>query len=912
MTIAFAQSGVNVTPTVTPTVFSSSDPITVTYNVTGTTLANLTDAFIWVWIPNKSLDAKYNINPANETAAPAKFVKSVVSGQTKFIITFSPQDFFNDDISNEEKIGMLIKGNDWSNGKSVDYVTDLGFQITINAPANLPVFVNNNEELAIAAQTRLDANWELYINDVLVDTDNTTTSYTYTHTVTETSGYGTIRMVASSGDYSTEKTFQYILSVPSHEVERPDGIIPGINYDEADHTRVTLCLLAPGKSSVYVRGDFSNWDVLPENIMNKDGEYFWIELTGLTEGVEYGYQYFVNETLILADPFADKVLDTDDQYIPASVYPDLKPFPAKARSGDWYENRVAVFQTGQTPYEWQTINYQKPATTDLVIYELLIRDFFGSSDRSYQNLIDTIGYFKNLGVNAIQLMPIMEFNGNDSWGYNPTFLFAPDKYYGPKNKLKEFIDKCHENGIAVILDIAMNHHDMPNPYVLMDFDFANTRPLASNKWFNPTAKHPFNVFFDMNHESLYTKDYLDTVNYYWLNEYKIDGFRFDLSKGFTQTNNPNNVGAWSAKDDSRIAILKRMSDAVRQHTPDAILILEHLAENSEETILADYGFLMWGNMNWAYNQNTKGESSGSDISGTSYKQRAWADPHLVAYMESHDEERLMYRNTTDGKSFDGYNVKDLSTGIDRVKAAVTIFFSIPGPKMVWQFGELGYDISIDYNGRVGAKPVKWDYYSDPTRNALFEHFSEMIDLKTSLKVFETTDFTVTTSSDLIKQVTLKNSPYVEAPASEDEMNIQAVANFDILRRSVDVSFPHEGWWFDHFSDDFVFVDEIPFSMSLAPGEYKLFKDYSTTTITSVEERNHESFQLFPNPIENQFIVSATNGVVNEVKMISVHGYSYTPCLLEDGMWSAQSIPSGVYLLEVTTGKGKTYKKVLKK
>src|SRR5690606_34784822 len=118
------------------------------------------------------------------------------------------------------------------------------------------------------------------------------------------------------------------------------------------------------------------------------------------------------------------------------------------------------------------------------------------------------------------------------------FLFAPDKYYGSKEKLKKSIDKCHAEGIAGILDIAMNHHDMPNPYGMMDFNFDTGKPTSNNKWFNVDARHPFNVFFDMNHESTYTQSYLDTVNYYWINEYHIDGYRFDLSKGFTQANNP--------------------------------------------------------------------------------------------------------------------------------------------------------------------------------------------------------------------------------------------------------------------------------------------------------------------------------------------------------------------------------------
>ncbi|MFM8294360.1 MAG: alpha-amylase family glycosyl hydrolase, partial [Microcystaceae cyanobacterium] len=102
-----------------------------------------------------------------------------------------------------------------------------------------------------------------------------------------------------------------------------------------------------------------------------------------------------------------------------------------------------------------------------------------------------ISYLRKLGVNAIELMPVMEFNGNESWGYNPTFMLAPDKAYGPKNELKRLIDICHKNGMAVILDIALNHQDLPNPLVMMDFDFTAGKPTAGNKWFNPAAKHPF-------------------------------------------------------------------------------------------------------------------------------------------------------------------------------------------------------------------------------------------------------------------------------------------------------------------------------------------------------------------------------------------------------------------------------------
>jgi hypothetical protein len=528
---SFAQK-VTVDPTVSPALFRYNDQITVTYDVTGTSLANLATAYIWVWIPDKTINAQYNINPATTAANPAKFTKTVADGKTTFSITFKPSDFFTTSIATEKKLGMLIKGTDWSNGQSTDFLADIWdgtFQVKLTAPTQRPLFVETNDDITITAEAPVDADFDLFIDDVLVDEQNGIKVYSYVHTVEEITGGAKVKIVATANASSSETSFQYLISGVSPSVPRPEGIITGINYHQGDPTKVTLCLLAPGKASVYAIGDFSNWDVESENIMNKDGEYFWIELSGLTSGQEYGFQYLVDETLFIADPYADKLLDPDDQYIPTTSYPNLKPYPQAARHEEWYFNRVAVFQTNQTPYNWQVTNFTKPKKENMVIYELLIRDFFGSNDRTYQNLIDTIGYFKRLGVNAIELMPIMEFNGNESWGYNPAFMFAPDKYYGPKNKFKEFVDVCHQNGIAVILDIAMNHQDLPNPYVLMDFNFAAGKPNATNKWFNTDAKHPFNVFFDMNHESAYTKQYLDTVNYHWLNEYKVDGFRFDLS-----------------------------------------------------------------------------------------------------------------------------------------------------------------------------------------------------------------------------------------------------------------------------------------------------------------------------------------------------------------------------------------------
>ncbi len=181
-------------------------------------------------------------------------------------------------------------------------------------------------------------------------------------------------------------------------------------------------------------GDFNDWKVDSSYYMHKeevtpDSVTWWLTINNLNPGEEYAFQYLVDGKIRVGDPYSGKVLDpSNDQYISDTTYPGLKPYPYGKTA-----EMVSVLQTDQQPYQWQTTNFERPAKTDLVIYEMLLRDFVSTHD--YKTLKDTLGYLKNLGINAIELMPVMEFEGNESWGYNPAFHGALDKYYGPKERL---------------------------------------------------------------------------------------------------------------------------------------------------------------------------------------------------------------------------------------------------------------------------------------------------------------------------------------------------------------------------------------------------------------------------------------------------------------------------------------------
>ncbi len=921
--------------TTDPAFPSADKPITITVDVTGTSLDKLAwdnttnPVWIWTWIPKggTSIDAPTNVNPATAAQDAAKCTR-VGTNPDKYQITFTPTTFFNKTVADLPMIGLKLKTRAWNDNKQTDvdkFITlSSNFAVKFSSPTANSFFVNSGDQIPITLTASSTSDLSLTIGGNVKSSVNQNTTLSYMHTVSETQGSVVVSGNAKTATDNQTVTFTYTVRTATINAGRPSGIIDGINYS-SDPTKATLSLWAPKKSSVYVIGDFNDWQISSNYQMKKDGEHFWLELTGLAANQEYGFQYVVDEKQKIADPYSDKILDPDDQYIPATSYPSLKTFPAKALNTEWYYNRVSILQTGQTPYAWKTTTFTKPASKDLLIYELHIRDFFESSGRNYQNLIDTVNYFKRLGVNAIELMPITEFNGNDSWGYNPTFMFAVDKYYGTKNKLKEFVDKCHQNGIAVILDIVMNHQDLPNPYVLMYYDFATNKPTSDNPWFNRDATHPYNVFYDMNHESAYTKKYLDTVNNYWINQYKIDGLRFDLSKGFTQTNNPTNVGAWGNYDASRVAILKRMNDKIKSYSADAYLILEHFAANSEETELSSYGMMPWGNANNAYAQASMGYGSNADISNLSYINRGWASPNLIGYMESHDEERIMYKNLQFGNGAGSYSTKNITTGFNRIKAVTAMFYTIPGPKMLWQFGELGYDQSINRctdgsinnDCRVTAKPVKWSYLADANRLSLWNHVASLLKLRKQYSVFQSTDFTITSGDALVKQISLKNSPFKIAPASAAEMNAHAIANFEVTQQAAAINFSHTGTWYDYFgSGAAINVAVIPFSITLQPGEFHLYTDVkldAPVTVTAIEDEIEQPFNIYPNPTTGYVFVSplSNNNEALELTAFNLIGQSITLNQTGNNSWDMSALTSGFYIMKLKSGSKIFTSKIIK-
>ncbi len=648
------------------------------------------------------------------------------------------------------------------------------------------------------------------------------------------SGRVDVLAVAESVDGKADSSSFYAIRNPETILQnRPPGLEDGITY--RGPSAATLSLFAPGKEYAYLIGDFSNWEVDTDFFMNRedfstDSTWFWIDIEGLTAGEEVAFQYLVDGKIRVADPYSEKVLMSDDRFIPTSTYPDLKPYPENLT-----RHAVSVLHPGRPAFQWTDTDFEAPPQHELVIYELLFRDFLHASN--FETLIDTLDYLERLGINAIELLPISEFDGNDSWGYNPAFHLALDKYYGTREAFKRFVDAAHGRGIAVILDVVYNHATGQSPLVRLWNEGDYGRPTPENPYANVTARHPFNVFNDLNHESAATQYWLDRANRYWLEEFNIDGFRFDLSKGFTQKNTGSNVGAWGAYDASRIRLLKRMADRVWDVKPDAYVILEHFAADNEERELAHHGvadgypgMMLWNNVNYAFNEATMGYLAGSNFSHAYYGTtgQRWELPHLISYMESHDEQWLMLKNRKFGNAGpNNYRVPDLNVALDRMKLAGAFFFTTPGPKMMWQFGELGYgggpeeclkndgdgDCLSSDPGRTARKPIRWDYYEDPLRQKLYRTWAELLRLRRDHEVFRDSATVVEQSlGGAIKRITL----------SHEEMDVVIVGNFDVIDRETSVPFPHDGTWYDFFEGAQVDVTGGSVSRELLAGEFHVY------------------------------------------------------------------------------------------
>lgn len=913
VSVAQQQNGVF---TVSPTTFDQDEEITITVSGIDTSLWGVDDVYFWAWYQNSSgqeTDSPTNGDWTNSNEAQ----KMTANGDGTFSFTFTPTELYNS--TDIVELGMLAKAKDGTGDKKTqDNRIPVGsFQVNLNSPTQTTTLINSGDQLSVEATASLNANFVLTQNGSIIDTQNGITSYSNNLTITEDANFLLTATEPNSGEVF-EFNFNVVLTPDVTIAPIPDGAKNGINYDPSNPSEITLVLFAPDKEFVHLIGNFNtnNWTIDNTYLLNFDDttNQHWITLENINvPNDDFLFQYSIEASLVVPDPYSEVVLDPfNDQFIEETTFADIPAYPQGQTS-----ELVTWVKLNQADYDWQVENFSKPAQEDLVIYELLIRDF--DEDHSFQSVINRLDYLEELGINAIELMPVNEFDGNLSWGYNPALHMALDKYYGSPNDFKAFVDACHQRGIAVILDVVFNHATGQHPYYRMYNDCGgcyNGQATANNPIFNQNDPNTaFQFFNDINHESLATQDYMDQINKFWIEEYKIDGYRFDFTKGFTNTS-----GDGGGYDQSRINLLERMYDDIRSYDEEAYVILEHFAPDSEETVLINHratgnndepGMLVWGNVNFNYNQATMGYDN-SNFNRVAAQSRGWTTPSVVGYMESHDEERLMYKNLEFGNGSGAYDVTELPTALDRLELAGAFYFTVPGPKMIWQFGELGYEFSINYcedgsidnDCRTGPKPIRWDYLNDNNRTDVYEFWSKLIALRLNEPIFKTDNYTLEVADDFEKKIYL-----IDDNASRDEPKyVIIIGNFGVTELTTQPFFQEAGTWFDVVTETSIEVTDTAMSVTLAPGEFKIYFDNQPSLSTN--QVSGLDYSLYPNPAKEFFSIS---NKVDRVQVFDINGRlvkDYTGGFEANHRFSSENLNSGLYFVRYTDKKQSSTEKLL--
>lgn len=609
-----------------------------------------------------------------------------------------------------------------------------GFQINFSCDA-VSTILSEATDVTFTLAASSPADLKISIGGTAIASASASATLTKTYTFSQTGTYDVVATATLDGVTRTS-TIQIAYPDNSGSKPYPGGGRPQMGAVKNADGSVTFCLGAPGKKSAMIVGAWDDYQLLESNVMNYcdyDGQrYFWITIPNLPDDQWLPYYYVVDNIYKVGDPYAHLTLNANED---ASVnmdrvWPDRPRYPK-----DKVTNGVvlAVYRGDMDNYNFDPFTI--PDHDNLVVYELLLRDFTGTDGAAAGNgnlreAMARIPYLKSLGVNVIELMPIMEFNGNNSWGYNTNFYMAPDKIYGSPTDYKDFINECHRNGMAVVLDIVFNQSDGLHPWYKL-------YPRATNPFYNATAPHQYSVLNDWNQGNpLVQQQWTDAIKY-WMTAYNVDGFRFDLVKGLGDNESYAQAGGTEQYNQSRIDRMIRLHGVIKSIKPNGIHINEDLASAAEEKVLGNDGQLQWANINNASCQFTMGWDNGNNnlyrFLSTS-DARPWGS--TVSYAESHDEERMAYKNATWG--VDGVKLPDNSEltitemSLKRLGCLAAQMLMIPGPKMIWQFGELGNgQTTKKSNGdnNTSSKIVCWYYLEDPGRVALKDTYASVINLR---------------------------------------------------------------------------------------------------------------------------------------------------------------------------------------
>jgi hypothetical protein len=446
-------------------------------------------------------------------------------------------------------------------------------------------------------------------------------------------------------------------------------------------------------------------------------------------------------------------------------------------------------------------------------------------------------------------------------------------------------------------------------------------PAADNPYFNEFARHSYGVGADFNHSSTKTKYYTKRVIKQWIQEFKIDGFRWDLTKGFTQACSAGDDTCTNATQNDRVAVLKEYADYSWLLDPTHYAIFEHLGSDSEEQQWANYrigetpskGVMMWGELHEAYKQLAMGYSTNADINRMGHVSRGFTGKRLIGYPESHDKDRLVYEAVTFGNgSGTAPPLNNLNNAVSRMSAIGALSILVPGPKMIWHFAELGMNNSIYTceNGTVNSeadvttgdcklatKPQpqwvnNWLTMTTPNRQQVYNDWKRLIQMKIDEQVFEG-NYAISPDGSNIRQ---RIYVYDDLLPSTQLKNVVIIANMSVASQNINPSFPYTGNWYNLMDNTPYNVTNATATITLPPGGFRVYGNQPLALGNDDFEINNK-VSLYPNPTSGSFSIK---GQVTKVEVYSITGQrvkSFENISSESYQFDINELNKGVYLVK---------------
>ena len=669
---------------------------------------------------------------------------------------------------------------------------------------------------------------------------------------------------------------------------------------------VTFRLRVPGKDLVQLRvapaGENPSFAAAVLMSKSPTSDDWWVNMK-LSAGTTYEYLYELENGKTISDPWG--------------------------RISGTYGSRFSTGAEGLAAdnYAWRSTSWQRPPLNRLVIYELHLAEFAGgyfglpASQVTFAHLARMMSYFDTLGVNAIELMPINDFGAvgrsGFSWGYDLNHYFALEPSYGGPADFKALVDSAHTHGIAVIADVVFNHQNDTGPLWQMLPDEAANPYFKSTNDIRPNEDQLF-FFKDMDHFTAETQELVYTSLKMWIDEYRVDGFRYDFTQGIGWTLGAQAFGilGWAYRIDQDYG---GTIYQIAEHLPEspALIYYSGLTSGWHDSFhdrvfdearfrnvpLGDISDLVIG----------LGAFPGNDTPTTPARYAGRTEP--VNMTINHDEQSLIFEMTT-------YQGVPLDEALQRDKLYGTLMFTSLGVPMLWESMEFSAPRGwLNGGERMSYRPVDWSLYRTPRGQEHFRYYRALIRQRLlNPALFEGALFNL---AEYPAQKTLVWG----FRGSSAPGGLIVAANFTGTAQTIrDVPWLDQGTWYDVFTGAGFAVSTTKIDSLTVPAfsalVYTTVRDTLAVSVPSKEPQIPSEFGLeqnFPNPFNPSTVIRGRWPVASDVKLVVYDMLGREVAVLANGPYpagrheftfDAAGLASGVYYCRLSAGSSVTSRKMI--